>query len=508
MGIWQGPKDAEASAPLLVAIIAIAIAALTIVGTRDFALDDAWIHLAYAKSLRLGEGLSYNPGDWEVGFSSPAWVALLAVWPTDGNPVVSVKLLGALLHGLTAFLAGTLALHLARERARPDRPVPVLSLILLAGVLVATTPVLVHGATSGMEVPLAAAMVLASALGMVSGRRFLAAVASAGAVWSRPECFVFVVVVALPLAWMLRHPPARGLAARWGLAGAGVALTSWLVYCQVRTGQPWPNPQLIKGAGGGIGGLTYLAAEVLPWQPWLVSLTGVGLLAWALVREAKERRCQVLALVGAATATWIVVAVTRPLHPGVLFFESRYFAPFASVFVLALPFGLLGVRRWLGLALVVPVAIATGVQLADLGARHRDFENDTTALHTDVARFVAEQLPRDAVVAVEGAGALRYWTPRSMTIVDLVGLNDHRAAARHFQRVAKICHFVRQAPTHLVMPPDWLATYGRVFRVESMATFADPLYTQTDPPHPRRVSVYRVLEVAPAWQERCHNAPS
>ena len=51
-------------------------------GERDFCLDDAWIHLSYAKSLRLGEGLSYNPHDWETGCSSPLWVLVLAAWPS------------------------------------------------------------------------------------------------------------------------------------------------------------------------------------------------------------------------------------------------------------------------------------------------------------------------------------------------------------------------------------------------------------------------------------------
>lgn len=40
-------------------------AALTFAGPMaEFCLDDAYIHLAYAKSLRLGDGYSYNPGDW------------------------------------------------------------------------------------------------------------------------------------------------------------------------------------------------------------------------------------------------------------------------------------------------------------------------------------------------------------------------------------------------------------------------------------------------------------
>src|ERR1700755_404930 len=85
------------------ALIAFAPAIFMLVGGHDFCLDDAWIHLAYAKSLRLGDGLSYNPGDWETGFSSPLWVFFLAALPWGSSPVVAVKLFGGLCHAALAW---------------------------------------------------------------------------------------------------------------------------------------------------------------------------------------------------------------------------------------------------------------------------------------------------------------------------------------------------------------------------------------------------------------------
>src|SRR5689334_16996580 len=83
-------------------------------GGHDVCLDDAFIHLDYALSLKRGEGLSYNPFDWETGSSSPLWALVLALWPWGTDPVLSVKLLGVLLHGalsaLTALVARELAL--------------------------------------------------------------------------------------------------------------------------------------------------------------------------------------------------------------------------------------------------------------------------------------------------------------------------------------------------------------------------------------------------------------
>src|SRR5436190_21409966 len=87
---------------------AFAIAMAFALGSSDFCLDDAWIHLDYARSLKLGEGLSYNPGDLETGSSSPLWALLLALWPWGPDPVLAVKILGALLHAASAALASAL----------------------------------------------------------------------------------------------------------------------------------------------------------------------------------------------------------------------------------------------------------------------------------------------------------------------------------------------------------------------------------------------------------------
>lgn len=50
-----GPERASARWALVFGLIAAAMFSL---GSLDFCLDDAWIHLSYAKSLRLGEGPS------------------------------------------------------------------------------------------------------------------------------------------------------------------------------------------------------------------------------------------------------------------------------------------------------------------------------------------------------------------------------------------------------------------------------------------------------------------
>lgn len=496
----------EGRARWVAALVAALLGALMLPGPADFALDDAWIHLAYAKSLRAGDGLSYNPGDHELGFSSPLYVLLLAVWPIAGDPVRPVQLLGIFLHAVTAFVAAHLGLELARRRATLESPLPVLSLTLLGGVLVAATPTLVQASVSGMEVGLAAALVLAVAWAMLAGHTTAALACAALAVTARPEALGFVVALAgvlVPWRWRMGERGASVRAPLLAVVGALAALAAWVLYCLAVAGQPWPNAQAIKGEGGSVEGLGYLAAQVLPWQPWLVSLTGVVLLGLALRGDLRSRRPELLALVLASVATLVAIAWSRPLDPSLAFYQSRYFAPFAAPLALVLPFGLPRQRRVLALALALPLAVVTGLQIRALQEASLHQRADTRELHTAVAQTIATLLPRDARVAVEGAGAPRFFAPRSATILDLVGLND-RFIARHQRDVpAKLCHLVRQEPTHFAIPEEWVPQFSPVFRLRPIARFEDPMYTQVEPPRALTVVLLAVEEAHPAWVEGC-----
>src|SRR5690606_16542780 len=213
------------------------------------------------------DGLSYNPGDWETGFSSPLWVLLLAAWPLDPNPVLTVKLLGALLHAATAGLASMIALDLVSARARVARPLPAMSVALLAGILCATSPALLQGASSGMEVSLTACLLLACVRASLREQWLLAGVLGFAVELARPEALACLVGFALVLMISRRQ--------KWAMAsvlGAGLALASWVLYCVVVSGWPWPNTAYIKttvGQESGLAsGLDYLLSQVLTWEPW------------------------------------------------------------------------------------------------------------------------------------------------------------------------------------------------------------------------------------------------
>lgn len=513
------PRDTawrtESSVAFVCALVGFGVAAAMIPQTRDFALDDAWIHLSYAKSLRLGDGLSYNPGDYETGFSSPLWVFALSVWPIAGNPVVPVKLLGALLHAATAWMGALVTLELSRRCAEPQQPVPLASLTLLGGVLVAFQPTLVQAATSGMEVPMAAFVLLATTRELLRGRAAWACALGVLSVWARPELLGAILTLGAVMVathWRARRTDPRVRASVAAVGGALVGLGAWVLYCLVVSGWPWPNAQYVKGAGGGMGGIEYLREEVLMWQPWLVSLSGFVLVALGLRRSLRAKDGGALGIVAAFITTSIAIALTRPLHPGVLFFEARYFAPLAPLPLVVLPLGLCAIRpdsrrwiRWLAVAALLPVAGLSGLQIWQLRDLLVEHTEDTRVLHTAVAHWLRDNLPADAVVAVEGAGAHRFVLPRTARVVDLVGLNDVEAAHAHFDRAQKLCVFVRHAPTHLVVPADWTPQFSPPFAVRPIASFEDPHYSQVRPARPAAVVVLEIGGVAPQWAARCES---
>jgi len=495
----------EASAHTASALAAALLGGLVVWGLRDFALDDAWIHLSYAKSLRLGDGWSYNPGDHEAGITSPLWVVLLVLWPTAGDPVTPVLLLGTLLHALAGWTASALAIAIGRRHASLESPLPLRSIALLTGLLTASTPMLLHGIGSGMEVTLAAALALAVAWAIVVGRPRAAAILGALALFARPELAAFVAALAGG-AWILRRrlPPACPHAGAMALAGVVTAAVVWSAWLLVTVGQPLPNGWYVKGGSSGHG-LAYLATEVLPWQPWLVALGPVVLAALALRREWQRGHAELAIVVGASAAALVAIALSRPLHPGVQFFEARYFAPVVALPGLAVAFGVATVPRWLGVLLMLPCLVLTSLQVGDTAGRIRGAAEDTRVLHTQVARFVAGNLPPDATVAVEGAGALRFHTPRTMTIVDLVGLNDHVAARLHRDRAAKICRWVARGPTFAVVPAHWQPILAEPFVLAPLATFEDDAYTQVEPVGRQAVVVLALTGIQPAWA-RCRAA--
>ena len=489
-------RGLESWAPAIGALLAVLFGLAFALGGDDFCLDDAWIHLSYAKSAGLGEGLSYNPGDHETGFSSPLWVLCLLVWPTSNDPVLGVKLLGVLFHALSAWLGCTLVLELGHRRASVETPQPLASMGLLAGLLIASQTSALRGATSGMEVPLCAALLMGTGLAALRRQWLIAACLSALALWARPEALAFVTAMGAGLAVLDKERAALLLP-----VGGALALGVWIAYCLSVSGHAWPNTFYVKTSGEG-DSLRYLLEEVISAEAWFIGLGGIVASAAALRREYRAGRHFALVWFAAWGASLLAIALSRPLHPGVLFFEARYFYILSAPPLVLVALGLPDLPRAVSAISLVAVFAVNGLGAVRSHENMRAQERSVSLLHTAPARDFETLLPADARVFVEGAGATRYFAPRDMEIIDALGLNRSAIAHAPDDR-AKACELVRAAPTHALLPDHIAAPLSQVFEWRPVRAYFDPDNAMVRVRHPMQVQLYEIVQVGEKWRERC-----
>ncbi|MDD9932286.1 MAG: hypothetical protein OXT09_01705 [Myxococcales bacterium] len=463
-------------------LLGLGAAALTLptVRTSGFCLDDAFIHLAYVSSIHAGDGISYNPGDWETGISSPLWLALLALWPTGAPTIFGIKAFGALLH-----VAGVMLIAALARACDPEAP-PRFS--LAAGLLWAATPLAVQGATSGMEVPLASALALGVTVAALRARWKLAFVLALLGYLARPELLVYAAALSAGLLWLRRDPRALLL-----LAGAGAGTLVFWAYCYSVSGHLWPNTYYVKGGGLHLGSLAYLVRSVLAPQPVVLSVAGVVIAGLGAYAAWRGKRHALLVLVGTALVTLLAIALSRTLHPGVRFFQSRYFVVTLWALPLLCAYGFARMPRAPAWALMAPVAaLSLYLTYQQIQLQHAQ-ERGVHRLHVEPAAYIARRVPDARVVGVEGAGALRYLLPRSIEVVDLMGLNDRAIAHMGGQFFRKLCHLKARGVTHLAYPAQWRDNVHKAFELETLERFTEHAYAQVDPPVPWQLTVARVV---------------
>lgn len=421
------------------------VAELFILGRPGFPLDDSWIHLQFARQLASGDGLSYNPGQWIGGSTSPLWTALLSLGflLPGGGFLLYTKALGIVLFAVgvdaAARLAGELGLG-PKWRT-------------LAAVLVATSHWLLWSALSGMEVPLFTVLATWGLILHLRERRAarldpsrfdpprsLAVLALA--TLARPEGLVPLTLALVerclrfegtPDGVRLRREPTRrvlpGLAVGALVLGPTPAVYGWL------GGSVVPSTFTAKTAtDGGLwpdGGYLLLVLDVLARsQPVLIFFAAAGALRLAgWLGTGRDR--------GWLPAAWLLAQplayslVASPGAPPPLGNFGRYYFPLLPLVVVV---GLVGLeslvrgralwlgRRRLGAFALVAVA-AVGIQLASLlPGPLRYVQTVANVEDSDVAAalWLRPRLHPEAVLAVQDIGALKFFLPNP--VIDLVGI--------------------------------------------------------------------------------------
>jgi len=232
--------------PAVAVALGYELAAWRAAGTIGFPLDDAWIHAQFARNIATGHGFSYTGDRWVAGSTSPAWTLLLAAgYLVTRSVLISAIALGVLLQIAAGVLAARLVEMLTARR----------DLAIFGGLLVVLCPAMAWGSVSGMELGLASVLVLGGFCCYLDPRRgdggALAAVALfAAACLARPETLVIVGLCVLHL--LARMRPLSRLP--WRAVQVAVILLAvlvpFVVFDYATTGRPLPTTFYAKSGPG------------------------------------------------------------------------------------------------------------------------------------------------------------------------------------------------------------------------------------------------------------------
>ena len=408
-------------------------------GQRVYTLwDDAMISMQYARNLREGHGLVWNPGGERIqGFTNPGvtfTMALVHVLPlSEFDMALAFQLLNL------ALLAGTwVGVWCVSRRVFPGDPM----IAAGASVAVALCAPLAIWSIQGADTGFISLWMLAC-IGMIAaaerdGRPWPAACfwLLAAGIAIRPDVTVFAVAILFVTLRSARRDAWRRLA-HGGLAIATVwgalVLGSQLYY-----GDPLPNTWYLKATGAPLGPV--IATGVSQLGPWLLRMLPALGLALVAVRWERARAA--------------VLACGLPLLAGLAYHTSvggDWMAHYGSRFAVpALPPLLIlataGLWRLLQKTLPAPRlasasartgflagAIAMSLLLNPKGTTSEWFGPSrmpmlaqTNAKNFRYASYIRDHTHPSTTLGLHWAGIPRYFGHR--TSIDLLGRSDHHIA--------------------------------------------------------------------------------
>jgi hypothetical protein len=465
--------------------IAWAFAATTLAHTPEMGLplDDSYIYLTYAKQFGRGQPFTYFPGGgYSAGSTSVVWPMLLApLWTLGarGHALVWASFsLCAALYACVAVGAWRFARMVGGELAG-----------IAAAVLVLAIAPLAWCALSGMEVALAAALLVALLLLLAGARRdgapgWRLGLCLAALSLSRPEAMLIAFGTCGVCAVQRARQRAWGAAA-WWLAPLAPPV-AWLVTNRVLAGNLFPNTGVAKShfylpgfdwtywrdavitqTGRMARGLFWDSASPLVWPRVFAVAYVIG--AVRIVQWARRERRMLVGVLAIASPVAMMLGVIA--SSGLWGFQNyRYIAPaFALLAIVAgcafePPARLVG-RARAAFAAVGGVALAAFAVAAEprLAADARLFAQGAMDTNTQVValgRHIHDGLP-DAHIMFHDAGAIAYYGDG--TVYDMLGLVTNFQAGIANNGPGARFEFLEslradQRPTHFAYYPTWMGT--------------------------------------------------
>ncbi|MHA2140316.1 MAG: hypothetical protein ACXADC_05370 [Candidatus Thorarchaeota archaeon] len=430
-----------------------------------FVFDDCYIHLQFARTIFEGEAWQYNPGELSTGSTSPLWSIILSplfLFTTDPTSLIwGVYVISALLYISSTFLVGKISLSYTSSITW--------SVIAMLGFVFVPRNTLLM--ISGMETPLFVFLVLLSIIlldrmeprfdpiiGAVIGLAFLA----------RPEG-VLLALVCVPARFMIlavrRKINRQRIIPMVSMVGLMAIIASiWVLFCLSTTGQILPATFYAKSGVVTPNAINLWNNHWTGWY-WRYPYLLLGIIMGIVLVVYKKPHPWLFAL-----SLAITYRLTFPFFA--LINHARYLVPvfdlFVVTFVIAL--GLLqkesvkvgkdgiannekartdkGVKI-LAIAIVCFIVFATSYpQYFDHADLHALEVKNTNERQVIIGKWIRENTPEDAVLAIHDAGALRFFSERR--IIDLAGLISPDITFGNMTRPEKLVYLKEEGCEYFV----------------------------------------------------------
>ncbi len=386
-----------------------------------FPLDDSWIHQTYARNLALNGEWAFRTGIPSAGSTAPLWSALLAIgFLLHLSPYIWTYILGV----LTLFALAVLCEWAVRRIVVSYHP-----RFPWVGIFIALEWHLVWAGMSGMET-LLHGFVITTVLVMLMTNtpRYLTLGLLTGlAAWVRPDGLTLIGPVLMTILFIERDTRSRLTAVARYLIGFGSLFVPYLFFNLVIGGTPMPNTFYAKQA-------EYASWQLIPitdrlGQMFLQLLVGPslvllpGIVGWLVYSIKRQMWGSLASMIWCAGYLWLYIS-RLPVYQ-----HGRYIMPAMPIFFL---FGLLAFAEfdagkmfaryhWVGQTIWRGSVSMLVAGFVILGAR--SYAQDVAVIEGEMvttAKWIAENLPGDVLIAAHDIGALGYFDQHNL--IDLAGL--------------------------------------------------------------------------------------
>ena len=510
-------------------------------------LDDAFIHLQYARQLGDLHFYAYQDGA-AASSGATSWLYLhalgaFALFGLDGDALLAVGLLaGVISWAATGVLAYLLTLRLSDRRHA-----------LWASAVTLSSGALLWATASGMEVIAAAALLLAALLTYDRFREAATTEARNGCITSlsllalvRPEGGYAALLLWAPLITRAWREPGERRQLRslspWlcvPFAFALPYLTTLITTGRVSSNglvakSELHNPELDgisevlmacfengKNIIAFLNGTDALRSGWLSFAPPCLLAVAVCASVVALVGQTRRGRTRVTPFrsgdVGTVPAAWLAIGLWAASVATLTYWSLhnyRYLLPLIPVLYVLTAVALYRVegsflrhssfeRGWLVTALGISVLVLQLTALPRWGQRLSQEAASIRAKQGSVAAWIEQNTNEDDLVALNDAGLLTYECGRPT--YDLVGLMESQELARAYRAGEGAVYESLTAPevstAHGGRPgetirPDWFAVFPDWFeQLEAFGVLGEPVLQIPDPFFPKMEKVvYR-----PSW---------